>query len=280
MQHRQGGIASTLFLFLGLTVCLTVTALPIAAQQDDAAPDATTEQDDKEARREAKRLAREARIEEYLLKKEERLAQRELERRAKEEQQAVDLATFANEGAADVEAQQATTQKKTKKNTAKSNQTSGGSTAVVLPKNLARVQQIVRSGPLGDDPTVQGYLDLIDRADASPHQLAAFGSFLADSGWAIGAIEYYNVALKLEPADPLLWINAGTIHRQLGDNKSAIDAYRRALSIDPNLADAHYNLGAALGQAGRLDEAEEHRDRAHDIMLRATARAAPLQAPR
>ncbi len=241
MKHRCGGITPTLLLSLTLTAGFVGLSLPVAAQQGETAPDVTA---DKDSRREAKRQAREARIEEYLRKKEERLAQRELERRRKEEARPVDLATFDDSFAADPGAGKKGSKGKK----------SGGS-EIVLPRNLARVQEIVRNGPLGDDPTVQGYLDLIDRAEASPHQLAAFGSFLSDSGWPAGAIEYYKVALSLESGDAVLWMNVGTIHRQMRENSPALNAYRRALSIDPNYAEAHYNLGAVLDTAGKYEDA-------------------------
>ncbi|HSG48542.1 MAG TPA: tetratricopeptide repeat protein, partial [Longimicrobiales bacterium] len=42
----------------------------------------------------------------------------------------------------------------------------------------------------------------------------------------------------------------------------AIDAYRRALELDPSHSDAHLNMGRLLHEAGRIEEAEEHYRRA------------------
>lgn len=242
MTPRRGRIVAILVLALIVGPSVSLLAQQGEGTSSEPAPSSPSEEDDKEARREAKRKAR---IEEYLRKREERLAQRELERRQKEAEQPVDLGTFSNDSSA--ETAKADEEKKANRGP--------DAERVVLPPNLAMVQHTVRTGPLGNDPTVQGYLDLIDRAEASPHQLAAFGSFLADSGWPDGAIEYYRIALSLEPNDPVLWINSGTIHRQMGKNRAAIDAYRRALSIDPNYADAHYNLGAAYDVEGKYEEA-------------------------
>lgn len=44
---------------------------------------------------------------------------------------------------------------------------------------------------------------------------------------------------------------------------AAIEAYGRCLSLDPNLAEVHNNLGTALDRAGRLDEAVDCFRRAH-----------------
>ena len=41
----------------------------------------------------------------------------------------------------------------------------------------------------------------------------------------------------------------------MGRLKEAIENYQKALSIDPDLAMSHYNLGVALHVLGRLDEA-------------------------
>jgi tetratricopeptide (TPR) repeat protein len=42
---------------------------------------------------------------------------------------------------------------------------------------------------------------------------------------------------------------------QAGRIQEAIKHYEQALLIKPDYADAHYNLGGALGQAGRMQEA-------------------------
>ena len=53
----------------------------------------------------------------------------------------------------------------------------------------------------------------------------------------------------------------GTLHRKVQETRLArSDAYSRALSLDPNLAYAHYNLGAVLDEMGKYDDAiEEYR---------------------
>ena len=42
-----------------------------------------------------------------------------------------------------------------------------------------------------------------------------------------------------------------------GKVSEAIDAYRRALQLDPRYADGHYNLGVALESLGKKEEAIE-----------------------
>jgi tetratricopeptide (TPR) repeat protein len=48
------------------------------------------------------------------------------------------------------------------------------------------------------------------------------------------------------------------VHRLLGNPDQEIDAYKKAIRIDPDFASAHYNLGMALlktgDKAAALDE--------------------------
>ena len=40
--------------------------------------------------------------------------------------------------------------------------------------------------------------------------------------------------------------------------QAAIAEFRQALALDPDSAETHWHLGAALAEAGALKEAEEH----------------------
>jgi tetratricopeptide (TPR) repeat protein len=199
----------------------------------------------------AKQQAKEARIAEYLRKKEMQRLEREMgrqESRALEVEQR-QLAESTATGAAPETAVQGTPPP------------TPSAAAVpppgALPKQLARAQQRVRATSLSKDPTVDKLLDLIDRQLASPYQLAAFGNFLAEHGMQREAVEYYRVALRLVDDDPVLWVNLGTLYRQLGEQSQAASAYSRALSIDPNYGLAHYNLGAIRDGQGKYKQAIE-----------------------
>ncbi len=76
------------------------------------------------------------------------------------------------------------------------------------------------------------------------------------------AIDEYREALQIDP-------ELGPAHRNLGEVLAigggldeAIDHYRQALRIEPEFAEAHYLLGLALLSRGRLDEADENHRRA------------------
>jgi tetratricopeptide (TPR) repeat protein len=204
---------------------------------------------------EEKERAKQARIDEYLRKKEERRARRDMEKAQKaqkaQQEQWKPLPVEKAEPSPEPtkpEAEKARKKRKKKARRAEMPQ---------LPKELALIQEYLRGTELGQDPTVRDYLDLIDSGEASPQQLAAFGNFLSQNGMHRDAMEYYAAALSMEKRDALLWMNVGTLHRNMQELSLAANAYGKALSIDPNNAFAHYNLGSVLDEMGKYEEAIE-----------------------
>jgi serine/threonine protein kinase/Flp pilus assembly protein TadD len=64
------------------------------------------------------------------------------------------------------------------------------------------------------------------------------------------------------------WCNLGLIHVELGEAQGAIDAYRRAIDVREDFAEAHRALADALSQAGRHGEALETLYRIHALGLK------------
>ncbi len=213
---------------LAAAIALSAAAL---AQDPPSAPPALSE----------KERAKQQRIEEYLRKKEERIAREDLQRAEKEQAKA---APPAAEPAAVASGAVVAAPPKAKHK-------------AKLPQGLAQAQAAVRTSGLAKDPTVLAYLDRVDRQEASPQQLAAFGNFVSDGGLPYEAIEYYRAALEAEKKDSLLWMNYGTLLRQVGDLGGAMSAYGRSLELSPNNALAHYNVGTVLDAQGNYDEAVE-----------------------
>ncbi len=203
-------------------------------------------------KKEKKQQAKEARIAEYLRKKEEKRARRELAAESSAE-----AAAAAAPTAVDAPVEVAENPRQARPNRRLQRQRSAQ-----LPRGLARAQQNVRKSILGSDPTVTPWLDKIDRQEASPLMLAEFGNFLAENGMIQDAMEYYAVALNLEPDDPNLWVNMGILHSKRGDVTTAAKAFENALEIDQNNARGHYNLGAAYDQMDKYEEAIQEYKRA------------------
>ena len=60
------------------------------------------------------------------------------------------------------------------------------------------------------------------------------------------------------PQHGFTWKALGAIHKKSGDLQAAISALSNATLLLPQDADVHYNLGLALRQAGRIEEANAH----------------------
>ena len=60
------------------------------------------------------------------------------------------------------------------------------------------------------------------------------------------AFEGFDVAIQSDPGLPAPYINRGHLSRQLGDVDSAVQYYRRCLSVCPGFAEAHYSLSLCI----------------------------------
>lgn len=73
----------------------------------------------------------------------------------------------------------------------------------------------------------------------------------------VEAASAYRRALDLDPALAEAHVNLGRLLHEDGALQEAEDHYRAALQVDPSSARAHYNLGVALEDVGRTDEATD-----------------------
>ncbi len=65
----------------------------------------------------------------------------------------------------------------------------------------------------------------------------------------------YQAALRINPDYAEAHYNLGVVYGQQGRIDEAIREYQAALRINPDYAEAHHNLGLVYGQQGRTDEA-------------------------
>jgi O-antigen ligase len=76
------------------------------------------------------------------------------------------------------------------------------------------------------------------------------------------AAEDYAQAVAMEPHNAAGWIGLGSARAGLADWEGAVEAYERATTLAPGVRLVWSNLAIAYEQAGRLEEAEEARERA------------------
>lgn len=79
-------------------------------------------------------------------------------------------------------------------------------------------------------------------------------------------------AISIDQTDPFAYFTQGRIFIFSGEHEKAISSFRRAISLNPNYALAHFGLAHGLWHAGRPAEAFEHHDEAirlspHDPIL-------------
>jgi len=90
------------------------------------------------------------------------------------------------------------------------------------------------------------------------------GVELAD-GNANAALDRYRKALEIKPDLSYALMNAAQAYAQLGDNAGAQWQFRLALDADPRSAEAANGLGLALAKQNRLGEAKQAFERAIEI---------------
>ncbi len=92
---------------------------------------------------------------------------------------------------------------------------------------------------------------------------------LTSRGMALAALKRPAEALAtfergraVDPSNPLVLVNVGTVYLMTGDRARAREAFEAALELDSGVARAHNSLGVIAAQEGRMAEAVERWRRA------------------
>lgn len=91
------------------------------------------------------------------------------------------------------------------------------------------------------------------------HQQAwsCIGFLLAEREELDAAVEAFERAVALNPDDAPSHFNIGFILQRLGRHEAAVARFQRAVEINANTDRAWYGLGLSLTELGRLEEAAE-----------------------
>ncbi|MGB8062780.1 MAG: tetratricopeptide repeat protein [Candidatus Sulfotelmatobacter sp.] len=135
--------------------------------------------------------------------------------------------------------------------------------AVASPATTSQAAPDPRSDGSSQTPTpeqLQHMADvqaapMIERLKTNPNDinlLAGIGNIYYDAHLFPSAIDYYQRALKLEPANASVRTDMATAYWYTGNSDSAITELKKSLSYEPNQPNALFNLGIVEWQ-GKMD---------------------------
>jgi tetratricopeptide (TPR) repeat protein len=101
-------------------------------------------------------------------------------------------------------------------------------------------------------------------ASAGGRPLDAKATRELDPAWAAIREKRWSDAVRIltglrsrEPDNPFVWFTLGYLQSELGNHELAVEAYKTAIRLKPDLAEAYCGLGGAYFKMGRYAEAVE-----------------------
>jgi len=101
--------------------------------------------------------------------------------------------------------------------------------------------------------------------NTTPELLTIKGAALVVLGRYEEALQAFDKAIELDPQYADAWNNKGVALYELGRYKEALQAYDKAIELDPYDADAWNDKGTVLGKLGRHYEAQVCYDKAKEL---------------
>lgn len=129
---------------------------------------------------------------------------------------------------------------------------------VVVERHGARLEplsgQFVLNFEIGE---LEQKVRVIAEPDAD-HLLALALECEADKKTRTQAIDAYERALRVDPQKVEALLNCGTLFYEDGNLEKASEYFRRALDLEPENSLAHFNLGSVLEDIGEAEAARQH----------------------
>lgn len=123
-----------------------------------------------------------------------------------------------------------------------------------------------RGGPAAADSARAAYARALELDPENVEALVHEGLVLEELGQFEEARANYERAAELAPSDPIPWINLGSLlYFQFKKTYEAKMALTKAIELDPESADAHFNLGVLFADANMYGEAQTEWERVLEL---------------
>lgn len=121
---------------------------------------------------------------------------------------------------------------------------------------LDRLQQALQHHRAGRLKEARRLYERVIQADPRcAEAMHLLGTLIGQQGDQVRALDWMNKAIAREPGNPLYRKNAAVTLLQLGRHEEAVAAYRKAVELRPDFAEARIALGGLLTDLERHDEA-------------------------
>jgi Flp pilus assembly protein TadD len=111
------------------------------------------------------------------------------------------------------------------------------------------------AGPVAAQPPASQVVK--EKSEVAFREYLKSGNYLAGEAKYQAAVEAYRKALSINPNSHEAYSLLGAALAQLGDNREAEAALRKAVTLKPDYAEGYYHLGHFLKSLNRQAEAEE-----------------------
>jgi hypothetical protein len=118
---------------------------------------------------------------------------------------------------------------------------------------------------IADDPgdeTIRYFWERADRGELDATGLVDLGTLIFDRGHPDEAIDFYKKALKVDPEMYEAWFRIGLVEHYRGDLNNAEQAYSRCLKKRPGHAWCNFYYGLLEEELGHTTKALEHYEQA------------------
>ena len=107
----------------------------------------------------------------------------------------------------------------------------------------------------GDDRQAASYLQKSLESGQNPIYFSNYGMFLSRQNKHLEAIKQYRKAVEIQPDYAEAWFNLGVSSSHTGDLETAEHAYAKAISLKRDYIKAMYNLACVQESQGKSAEA-------------------------